>query len=60
MEALIKYWNDKFSPEELIEHIGISMEDLLYVLQDSGWVESNLNEFRTDCETIYGVGGVNE
>jgi len=56
MEALIKYWNDKFSPAELVEHINITMDDLLYILEDSGWVHANLDDFREDFENIYDIG----
>ena len=56
MEALIKYWNDKFSPAELVEHINISMDDLLYILEDSGWVRTNFDDFREDFENIYDIG----
>ena len=56
MEALIKYWNDKFTPEELVEHIGISMQDLLWILEDSGWVRNNFDEFKEDFEYIYEIG----
>lgn len=56
MEAILKYWSDRFTPEELIDHIGISMEDLLWILDESGWVEANLDCFREDFEKIYQVG----
>jgi hypothetical protein len=56
MEALIKYWGDKFTPEELIEHIGISMQDLLYILEESGWARCNIDDFKADFEQIYQVG----
>ena len=56
MEALIKYWNDKFSPAELVEHINISMDDLLYILEDSGWVHANVDDFKEDFENIYDIG----
>ena len=56
MEALIKYWGDRFTPEELIEHIGISMQDLLYILEESGWVRCNADDFQEDFENIYKVG----
>lgn len=56
LEALIKYWKDKYSPAELVEHIGISMDDLLYILED--WVEENLNDFKEDVELIFGYGDV--
>ena len=57
MEALIKYWGDKFSPEELVEHIGISMQDLLWILEDSGWVRVNFDSFKEDFEQIYEIDG---
>lgn len=52
MDTLEQYWKDKFSPAELVEHIGISMEDLLFCIGD--WVEENLDQFRDDIEEIYG------
>ena len=60
MEALIKYWGDRFTPEELVEHIGISLQDLLYILEESGWVRCNMDEFQEDFEKIYQIGGVDE
>ena len=53
MEALIKYWGDKFTPEELVEHIGISMQDLLYILEESGWARANIDDFEEDFKQIY-------
>ena len=53
MEALIKYWSDTYTPEELVEHIGISMQDLLYILEESGWVRSNMDDFEEDFKQIY-------
>lgn len=54
MDALIKYWEDKYTPAELVEHLGISMDDLLFCLTD--WCEEHLNDFREDVETIFGYG----
>lgn len=52
MEALRNYWNDKYTPAELVEHIGISMEDLLFCLED--YIDENLNQFKDDVEEIFG------
>lgn len=52
MEALLKFWEDKYTPAELVEHLDISMEDLLYILTD--YIEENLDKYREDIETIYG------
>jgi hypothetical protein len=60
MEALLKYWSDRFTPEELVEHIEISMQDLLWILEDSGWVRTNADNFKEDFERIYEIGGINE
>ena len=52
MDALYQYWKDKYSPAELIEHIDIDMDDLLFLLQD--YVEENLDDYRADIEEIFG------
>lgn len=51
MEALIKFYIDRFTPEELVEHIGISMEELTDCLFH--WLADNRERFREDFETIY-------
>lgn len=54
MDALLKYWTDKYSPSELIDHVGISMEDLQFCLMN--WFEEHLDDFKEDVETIFGYG----
>ena len=60
MDALIKYWGDRFTPEELVEHIGMSMQDLLWILKDTGWIRANMDNFREDFEKIYEIGDDDE
>ncbi len=52
MDALLTYWKDKYSPAELVEHMDISMDDLLFCLLD--FIEENINDYREDIEEIYG------
>lgn len=54
MEALIQYWKDRYTPEELVQHLNIPMDDLTYLLAD--WIRDNLDKFREDVEFIYGIG----
>lgn len=51
MEALIKYYMDRFTPEELVEHIDIPMRDLTDCLYY--WLSENREKFREDFELIY-------
>lgn len=51
MEALFKYYIDRFTPTELVEHIDVPMEVLVDAL--SNWLSENRENFQEDFEFIY-------
>ena len=57
-DALTRHWKDKYTPEELVEHINISMDDLMFCLLD--WIEEHTEDFQEDYENIFGYGELND
>jgi hypothetical protein len=51
MEALYKYFIDRYTPAELVEHIDVPMEVLVDAL--SNWLAENRENFQEDFEYIY-------
>jgi hypothetical protein len=56
MDALKLYFKDKYTSTELVEHIDISMDDLLWILTD--WLEEHTEDFQKDYEVIFNMGDI--
>jgi hypothetical protein len=57
LEALLRYYSDRFEPTELVEHLDIDIEDLLGCLED--WIKYKMNmenAFQEDLEHITTYG----
>jgi len=50
LSALMEYYKDCYDPAELVEHLDISIEDLLDALV--GWFDNNEDLLQDDLEII--------
>ena len=57
LDGLIEYYRDRFEPSELIEHLGISFDDLQEFLED--WISENTDAIMEDLEHITDTGEAN-
>ena len=49
-DELIEYYRDKYESAELVEHLGIPIDDLLILIED--WIDENPNAIEADLEYI--------
>jgi len=52
LNDLMEYYRDRYDPAELVEHLDITIDDLLDALV--GWFENNEDKVQEDLEHITG------